>query len=447
MKKIVFPALMALALAACGGNTSSGSSSASSSTSSSSSSSSASSTSSSASSSSSTSSSSSGATSVTTLIEETDRAFCPFSGFVESEHGGFTGAGYANVVNAVGAKLTWALSVESAGRYRVAVRYANGGTAARPGVLALGQRSATLDFSVSGAWTSWREETLDLDLAAGTHLLTLTATVSEGLANIDSLALTGPGAITAGLCPDKPPITVWLAGDSTVANGNTPCPVGWGKVFGALFNDKVTVQNAAAGGRSVRTWLYDVYEQFGNDGECRIATNGDGSPQLQSRWTSMLGQMRSGDYLFIQFGINDGATTCPRHVGSNAFRNEYTYMVNEARKRGVNPVLLTPAPALRCSGSTAVASRGFLNETFAVGSQLNVPVIDLHKLGTDLYNRLGFCSVAGGDVSAGTTGPVGEFFCDDHTHFDTPGARQIARVIAEALRAQSVPLADYLLSE
>lgn len=378
------------------------------------------------------------------LIEEGDRAFCAFNGAVENDHTGFTGSGYANVINATGAKLTWAISVAVAGDYVFSVRYANGSASARPGIFAIAQQNKALEFPSSGSWTEWRDESVSLKLTAGSHLITLSSTAAEGLANIDSLSLAGPSLASAAMCPDLPPIIVWLAGDSTVANGNTPCPVGWGKTINGYFNDKVTVRNAAVGGRSVRTWLYDVLDQAGSDGECRIRYNGDGSPVLQSRWVTMLEQMRPGDYLFIQFGINDGSRTCPRHVGSTAFRNEYVYMAREAMRRGVHPVLLTPSPALRCSGSTAVASRGFLTETFAVGNQLNIPVIDLHKLGTDLYNDLGFCPAASGGVSASTGGPVGEFFCDDATHFDTPGARRIGGVIADALRAQSIPLADYL---
>lgn len=378
------------------------------------------------------------------VIEEGDRAFCAFNGVVESDHAGFTGTGYANVANAAGATLTWAISVATPGRYSFFVRYANGATTARPAVISTGQLRSNFSFAPTAGWTDWREEIIAFDLTAGNQIIDLSANGVDGLANIDSLRIVGPASVAAGMCPQQPPLTIWLAGDSTVANGNTPCPVGWGKVFGSLFNNKVTVQNVAVGGRSVRTWLYDVLDRAGNDGECLITTNGDGSPVLQARWTSMLEQMRAGDYLFIQFGINDGSPTCPRHVGSNAFKNEYIYMVNEAKKRGVNPILITPAPALKCSGSSAVASRGFVTETFSVGNQLNIPVIDLHKLGTDLYNQLAFCPVAGGDVSASTTGPVGNFFCDDHTHFDTPGARKIAEVIGNALRIQAVPLADYL---
>ena len=31
--------------------------------------------------------------------------------------------------------------------------------------------------------------------------------------------------------------------------------------------------------------------------------------------------MKAGDYLFIQFGINDGDSACPRHVGTPGTRN------------------------------------------------------------------------------------------------------------------------------
>lgn len=239
-------------------------------------------------------------------------------------------------------------------------------------------------------------------------------------------------------------ITVWLAGDSTVANGSSVCPIGWGKMFDAYFDSRVTVDNRAVGGRSVRTWLYDVQSTMDSSGECVRTTDGSGNLVLQDRWQYMLDNMKSGDYLLIQFGINDGASTCPRHVGSNAFKESYGMMAQAARARGANPIFITPVSAIACSGSTAVASRGFLTETFDVGSQYSVPVIDLHARSIGLYNNLGFCPVAGGDVSASTTGAVGSFFCDDHTHFDTPGATQIAALVAQALRDSGSPLAQYL---
>ena len=57
------------------------------------------------------------------------------------------------------------------------------------------------------------------------------------------------GGSAGGSAGARGNITVWLAGDSTMANGETPCPVGWGKVFDPLFDERVKVTNSAAGGR------------------------------------------------------------------------------------------------------------------------------------------------------------------------------------------------------
>ena len=247
-----------------------------------------------------------------------------------------------------------------------------------------------------------------------------------------------------GSPPPQARITVWLAGDSTVATGGAACPIGWGRDFANNFNN-VTVQNLAVAGRSVRTWLYDVQSTMNADGECAVTTDASGAPVLQARWQTMLNGMKQGDYLFIQFGINDGDSTCPRHVGSNAFKAAYTMMAQAARARGTTPVFITPVSAIRCSGNTAVATRGFLTETNAVGATLAVPVIDLHARSIALYNSRAFCPIpGGGDITASTGGAVGAFFCDDHTHFDAGGAVSIGALIAQALRDQNIPLAQYL---
>jgi len=240
-------------------------------------------------------------------------------------------------------------------------------------------------------------------------------------------------------------ITLWLAGDSTVANGETPCPVGWGKVFDARFDDRVTVTNSAVGGRSVHTWLYSVQKVMDSSGECVLDLDSSGDPVLQSRWTAMLNGMKAGDYLFIQFGINDGDPSCDRHVGIDAFKESYGMMAAAAKERGAQPIFVTPTSSISCSGDAARGTRGeFVPATIDAGTEFDVPVIDLHARSVALYTSLDFCPLTGGDVSASTGGPVGEFFCDDHTHFDTPGATQIAGLVAQALTEQGIPLAAYL---
>jgi lysophospholipase L1-like esterase len=226
-----------------------------------------------------------------------------------------------------------------------------------------------------------------------------------------------------------------------VQNCSSACPCGWGSQFKPLFNDKVTVQNSAVGGRSVQTWLYDanVTATLGTNGECTLS-----SDAYNARWTAMLAAgtgIKAGDYLFIQFGINDGDSTCPRHVGLERFKTLHGVLAQAAKDRGAQPIFLTPVSAIACSGNSAVGTRGaFVTAVKDAGTTYGVPVIDLHQLSVNLYNSLGFCP-NDADYSAGI---VGAFFCEDHTHFEAAGAVKIAGLVAKALQDQSIPLAAYL---
>ncbi|MGC5014193.1 SGNH/GDSL hydrolase family protein [Streptosporangium sp. DT93] len=373
-----------------------------------------------------------GAASAATRYEaESAPATC--DGLIESNHAGFSGSGFCNANNAVGAAAQFTVTVPAAGAASVAVRYANGGTAGRPAdVLVNGAVAhAGSAFDPTGAWTNWVTRTLTVSLNAGENVIRLTPTTAGGLPNLDHLEIGAPVSGTT---------TVWLAGDSTVAANSGGNIVGWGRELATYLTADAGVVNSAVGGRSVQTWLYEsaVTSTVNSAGECALS-----STAYAARWQAMLNAstgMKAGDHLFIQFGINDGSPTCPRHVGSARYRELLTAMVRAAQQRGAHPTLVTPVSALRCSGSTAVPTRGFLTETFDVGRATGAPVVDLHVLSITLYNNLRFCPF-NGDYSSG---PVGAFFADDHTHFEAAGARQIAGLVTKAVRDQRLPLSAYL---
>lgn len=397
------------------------------------------------------------------VIEEDDAAFCAVDGVVESSNAGFSGTGYANADNAVGAAIEWAVQIGEAGIYSLEFTYANASGDRVADVLIDGDSAVSaLSFPATTDWTTWSTITAELTLAAGEHHIVLAAASAEGLANIDKMTVSG-SAINALNCSDAGgtdgaggtatggsdgngtggapggPITIWIAGDSTVANGNTPCPAGWGKHFEPYFNDDVTVVNSAVGGRSIQTWLYEgnVSSTLGGDKECILT-----SESYNSRWTNMLDGMKAGDYLFIQFGINDGDSTCPRHVGGALYKEYLGAMASAAKERGATPIFMTPTAAIQCSGNTAVGNRGFLTETKAAATEHGATLIDINTLSVKLYNSAGLCPNS--DVYTGSDA-VGKFFCDDHTHFDNPGAIQIAGAVAQAVADQGLPLATHLL--
>ena len=134
----------------------------------------------------------------------------------------------------------------------------------------------------------------------------------RAVAPVTAALLLGSGAALgarAGPATAAPPapVTIWLAGDSTVADASGNGAVGWGAAFRTLFTN-ATVRNQAVAARSVQTWLYqgDVTSTRNSAGECALS-----GTAYSSRWNTMLTGMRPGDYLFVQFGINDANPVCP----------------------------------------------------------------------------------------------------------------------------------------
>lgn len=251
-----------------------------------------------------------------------------------------------------------------------------------------------------------------------------------------------PGTGGSGDAGGSQKIKVWLAGDSTMMSCTGTCPCGWGSELGALLNSNASVVNSAVGGRSIQTWLYDpnVTTTMGSNGECVV------NPKTySSRWQAMLDPgtgMKPGDYLLVEFGINDGDSTCNRHVGTALFQSYLGTMAQAAKQAGAQPIFLTSTSYIGCSGATATTNRGFVSETKAAGQANGVPVIDLTTLSAALYTSLGLCPNNADYTS--TTSAVGKLFCEDHTHFEAAGAAQVAKVVAKALKDQGIGLATYL---
>src|SRR5262249_31764508 len=80
--------------------------------------------------------------------------------------------------------------------------------------------------------------------------------------------------------------TLFLIGDSTVRNGKgdgANGQWGWGDLIGPFFDrTKINVMNSAISGRSSRTYMTDGH------------------------WDQVLGRLKPGDFVMMQFGHNDG---------------------------------------------------------------------------------------------------------------------------------------------
>jgi alpha-glucosidase (family GH31 glycosyl hydrolase) len=120
---------------------------------------------------------------------------------VAADHTGFTGTGFAAGFQSVGGSLTYQLDVPAAGTYDLRVRYANsvggdGGNTTRTLSASVdGGAASTLTMPTTADWNTWALATVPLQLTAGRHTLVVSrAAANSGNVNIDSLALTAPGA-------------------------------------------------------------------------------------------------------------------------------------------------------------------------------------------------------------------------------------------------------------
>lgn len=131
-------------------------------------------------------------TAMSVMIQENTRGFCSVEGTVDNNNAGFTGDGFSNGTNAVGAGINWQVDCLTAGTYTLNWRYANGATDRPAGLLIDGSTvTASISFPATGAWTTWSEVSQSVSLAAGSHTIRLNPTTGNGLANIDYLMITG----------------------------------------------------------------------------------------------------------------------------------------------------------------------------------------------------------------------------------------------------------------
>ena len=162
---------------------------------------------------------------------------------------------------------------------------------------------------------------------------------------------------------DAPPlgstVTIHVAGDSTAAifpASDATMRVGWAAVLDPLFDSTVTVDDAALSGRSTKSYIDE------------------------GAWSTLQAKIKTGDYLFIEFGHNDEKTDDPTRYTDPAttYRDNLRTFINGARARGGVPVLLTSICRRQFSGNTVTGTHGaYTTAVFAVGQETGMPVLDM----------------------------------------------------------------------
>lgn len=108
-------------------------------------------------------------------------------GTVQTNHAGYSGAGFVDYENEVGSTIRWTVRAAAAGRATLTIRYANGTAPSRPMDIAVNGTvvAANAAFGATGGWSAWRSRTFTVPLVAGANTVTATATGPDGGPNID----------------------------------------------------------------------------------------------------------------------------------------------------------------------------------------------------------------------------------------------------------------------
>lgn len=113
--------------------------------------------------------------------------FVEIDGVKEATNSGFVGEGYANVANATGSFVTYGVTAKAEGKYTLYISFANGGNAERGFSVTAGDRTLIESGSMesTGGWTTWKTQSVEVELPAGYSELKFTSLSKDGMANID----------------------------------------------------------------------------------------------------------------------------------------------------------------------------------------------------------------------------------------------------------------------
>ncbi len=232
------------------------------------------------------------------------------------------------------------------------------------------------------------------------------------LAAITSAAVAVSAAPVVYPATGEKAFTIHLMGDSTMApkdlSGGNP-ERGWGMMFPNFLDGQVEVINYAQNGRSTKSFI-DL-----------------------GIWDEVKANLREGDYVFIEFGHNDSKESDPARYAPafGAYRDNLRMFIGSIREAGAHPVLLTPVSRrwfkeggldLNCHGDYPAAMKQVAKET-------GTPLLDMLELTQKWL-------VSIGDEASRPYYMI--IHKNDNTHTTARGARKLASLACEAIRASDL---------
>ncbi|MFE6334100.1 rhamnogalacturonan acetylesterase [Streptomyces sp. NPDC057798] len=205
--------------------------------------------------------------------------------------------------------------------------------------------------------------------------------------------------------------TLFIAGDSTAAQkyADAAPETGWGMALPFFLHKGLAVANHAVNGRSSKSFVDE------------------------GRLDAVLGAMRPGDLLMIQFAHNDEKATDPARWTEpwTTYKDYLRLYIEGARSRGARPVLATAVERRRfdAQGNARPSHGDYPAAMRSLAEEEGVALLDLQALSLELWQSLGAEETKKYFNWTATE--------QDNTHFNPPGAIEVARLVArESLRTR-----------
>lgn len=217
--------------------------------------------------------------------------------------------------------------------------------------------------------------------------------------------------------------TVFLCGNSTVVDQDNEPWASWGQMIPRFFNEQVCFANYAESGESANTFI------------------------AAGRLAKIMSQIKPGDYVFVEFGHNDQKQKGPDKGPYKSFTKSLREFITQARSKGANPVFVTPTQrrSFGDNGKIQDTHGEFPNAMRALAKEESVPVIELNEMTRTFYEAMGPEESKKAFVHyPANTYPNQTQALADNTHFNPYGAYEIAKCVIEGMKANGLPLVEYL---
>jgi lysophospholipase L1-like esterase len=220
-------------------------------------------------------------------------------------------------------------------------------------------------------------------------------------------------------------ITLYLCGNSTVVDQDDEPWASWGQMIPRFFKPGVAIADQAESGLTLASFK--------------------GSHRLDK----VFSVCKPGDYLFVEFGHNDQKEKGPNDGAWKSYTETFKYYIEEAKKRGMIPVVVTSTSrrAFSDSGKVTNTLGDFPAAARKVALDEGVAMIDVNAMTADFYNALGKekSTKAFVHYPPNTWPGQGDKALADNTHFNPYGAYEIAKMVIEGIKKNHLGIEKYII--